>query len=123
MWQQEIIETYFQAWIKKDSSVLEKIFSKDIIYSECYGPEYHGIEQILKWFADWNKAGSVLEWRVKSYIHQDNITVVEWYFCCDYENNVDGFDGVSIIKFGEDKKIKELKEFQSKAEHYFPYGK
>lgn len=47
--------------------------------------------------------------------------VVEWYFKCDYEGNVDGFDGVTIAEFNEDMKICDL-EFQSKAEHYYPYG-
>lgn len=121
-WQEEIIETYFRAWLEKDNSALYGIFSDDIIYSECYGPEYHGIEQILKWFSDWNKIGTVLDWRIKGYVHQGNITVAEWYFKCNYNNAIEGFDGVSVIKFSNDKKIVELKEFQSKAEHYFPYG-
>ena len=46
---------------------------------------------------------------------------MEWYFKCNYNNAVDGFDRVSIIDFDDNKKIKALKEFQSKAEHYFSY--
>lgn len=34
---------------------------------------------------------------------------------------MDGFDGVTIAEFDADMKICELKEFQSKAEHYCPY--
>ena len=41
---------------------------------------------------------------------------------CDYEGNVDGFDGVTIAEFDADMKICDLKEFQSKAEHNYPYG-
>ena len=51
-----------------------------------------------------------------------NTAVVEWFFQCDYEENVDGFDGVTIAEFDAKMKICELKEFQSKAEHYYPYG-
>lgn len=51
-----------------------------------------------------------------------NTAVVEWFFQCDYEGNVDGFDGVTIAEFDADMKICDLKEFQSKAEHYYPYG-
>ena len=47
---------------------------------------------------------------------------VEWYFKCDYEGNVDGFDGVTIAEFNEDMKICDLREFRSKAEHNYPYG-
>jgi len=46
MWQKKSVESYFQAWIENDADVLRTVLSDDIIYSECYGPEYHGIEQI-----------------------------------------------------------------------------
>ena len=52
----------------------------------------------------------------------DNIAIVEWYFKCNYDGTVDGFDGVTIAEFDADGKIYNLKEFQSKAEHYYPYG-
>ena len=48
-------------------------------------------------------------------------TVVEWYFECDYNNEISGFDGVSIIEFNKNMKIINLKEFQSKSEHDYPY--
>lgn len=48
--------------------------------------------------------------------------VVEWYFRCNYEGNVDSFDGVTIAEFDDDIKICNLKEFQLKSEHYYPYG-
>ncbi len=32
-------------------------------------------------------------------------TVVEWYFECDYKNEIGGFDGVSIIEFDENMMI------------------
>lgn len=120
---EEMIREYFQAWLKKDNSLLEEIFAQEVVYSECYGPEYHGISQILQWFADWNRNNTVLEWPIKRFVHQENITVVEWYFRCRCGDAVDGFDGVSFVEFNESRKIISLKEFQSKAEHYYPYGK
>lgn len=48
-------------------------------------------------------------------------TAVKWYFECDYNNETGGFDGVSITEFNENKKIINLKEFQSKAKHDCPY--
>ncbi len=121
MWKKILVENYFKAWIEKDADILKTIFSDEIIYSECYGPEYHGIQQVLKWLIDWNKAGTVLEWSIKRFVSEGNTTVVEWYFKCNYNNVIDGFDGVSMIDFDGNQKIKVLKEFQSKAEHYFPY--
>lgn len=39
------------------------------------------------------------------------------------DGSVDGFDGVTIAEFNADMKICNLKEFQSKIEYYYPYGK
>ncbi len=38
----------------KTSNHLKAICSDGVIYSECYGSEYHGLPQILKWFSDRN---------------------------------------------------------------------
>ena len=120
---EQIIKRYFNMWLSKDGSQLEGIFDKNIIYSECYGPKYLGIEQVRQWFEDWNRCGTVLTWNIKQYIHQLNQTVVEWYFECEYEENRSGFDGVSIIEFSDNGMISSIKEFMSKAEHEYPYGK
>lgn len=114
---------YFAAWLSKDAAVLPTVFADDIIYSECYGPEYRGIDQILRWFQDWNQRGTVLQWEIKNIISCGNIVCAEWYFCCEYDGNTDGFNGVSWIEFDERGRIRKLREFQSKAEHFFPYGK
>lgn len=119
---QKIMEMYFRCWLAKDGSNLTDIFADDIVYSECYGPEYVGIQQVIKWFREWNSKGSVLQWDIKDVIEQGNKVTVEWYFKCEYEGNTDGFDGVTIAKFDNNRKIYELKEFQSKAEHYYPYS-
>lgn len=119
---EEIIKNYFQAWLNKDNGILGEIFADDVIYSECYGPEYHGISQILQWFEDWNINNTVLEWTIKRFLHQENITVAEWYFKCRCGDAEEGFDGVSLVEFDDRNKIVALKEFQSKAEHCYPYG-
>lgn len=120
--QEDVIRNYFKTWLDNNIDVIKETFTDDIIYSECYGPEYHGISQIIKWFADWNKKGKVLEWSIKRIISQNNICVAEWYFKCDYDSHIDGFDGVTIADFDEQLKISKLCEFQSKAEHVFPYN-
>ena len=117
-----LIENYFRCWVENDPAVLEETFLEDIVYSECYGPEYRGLEQIRQWFSDWNKKGKVLEWKIKGFLHEENRTAVEWYFRCRYDGEESGFDGVSLMEFDQTGKIVSLKEFQSKAEHSFPYG-
>lgn len=119
---QEIIKAYFAAWLSKDAAVLPVVFADDVVYSECYGPEYRGLDQIKHWFADWNQRGTVLQWDIKNMIESGKTLCVEWYFRCEYDGNTDGFDGVSWIEFDEQGRIRALREFQSKAEHDFPYA-
>lgn len=59
MQKEVIVKSYFQAWLDKNIEPLGNIFSDDIVYTECFGPEYHGLPQGLKWFSDWNKNGTV----------------------------------------------------------------
>lgn len=117
----ETIEKYFEAWITKDEAVLPIIFSDKVIYTECYGPQYQGVSQIRRWFADWNLRGTVLQWNIKNVLESGNTLCVEWYFRCEYDGVTDGFDGVSWIEFDEAGKIVNLREFQSKSEHHDPY--
>lgn len=121
MYQEKLIKKYFQTWLDKNNDAWEDIFDENIIYVECYGPEYHGFSQLSQWFRDWNLIAAVLEWEIKGFIHQNNTTAVEWYFKCNYNGEVSGFDGVSIVKFNNMRKIIEIREFQSKSDHYFPY--
>ena len=111
------IKQYFNMWLTKNGENLRELFADNIVYTECYGPEYHGILNIIDWFQAWNKYGTVLRWDIKQMLHQGNLVAVEWYFECEYEGNIDGFDGVSIIQFNKNEKIEVIKEFQSKAEH------
>lgn len=118
---EQIIGHYFRSWINKDNTTLSKIFDPNIIYTECYGPEYHGLDTVEKWFDDWNTRGTVLVWTIKQFIHQDSVTAVEWYFKCEYESETGAFDGVSLIEFNPDNLIVNVKEFQSKTPHCYPY--
>lgn len=120
---ESIIRNYFQAWIDKNIDIVRETFSEDIVCVESYGPVYQGIDQVLKWFDDWNRKGTVLRWDIKQIAIVDKTAFVEWFFRCEYEGNIGEFDGVTIARFDEDMKICELKEFQSKSEHYYPYGK
>ncbi|CUU46803.1 nuclear transport factor 2 family protein [Clostridium beijerinckii] len=119
---EQIIKKYFKSWLENNCSVLKDIFDLNVTYSECYGPEYHGIDTVTTWFKEWNKRGKVLVWDIKQFIHQGNITVVEWYFKCRYDGEIEEFDGVSLIEFNDNNYIVSLKEFQSKIPHYYPYS-
>ena len=118
---EQMIRNYFQSWLQKNSTILKNTFTQNTIYSECYGPEYHGLEIIEQWFHDWNKQGTVLVWDIKQFIHQGDLTVVEWFFKYEHNGHSGEFNGLSLIEFNSDNYIVRLKEFQSKLPHYSPY--
>jgi len=115
------IRKYFSMWIKRDFTALDSIFASDIYYSECYGPEYSGLQEIRCWIEDMLCKQYVLEWKVKRFIHENNIVVVEWFFKERQNKTEHAFDGVSIIQFKNDGKIISIKEFESKTEHTTPF--
>lgn len=118
---ENVIADYFKSWIKKDVSVLEKTFSPDAVYIESWGPAYRNLADITKWFCDWNENNSVLQWDIQSFLHHEKFCICEWYFKCKCDNNVSGFNGVSIVEFDDSEKIVLLKEFQSKYPNHYPY--
>ena len=118
---EKTIRAYFQSWIDKDTEAFRNTFSGSAVYSECYGPEYHGLGQLMQWFRDWNQRGSVLDWTMKRYLETGNTAVVEWRFHYTYDGEEDVFDGVTIADFNSEGKIEKLSEFQSKADHFYPY--
>jgi len=118
---EKAIADYFNSWIRKDISVIENTFSPDAVYVESWGPAYRNLVDIRKWFNEWNKDNTVLQWDIVGFLHQDDICVCEWYFKCECDNNVSGFNGVSVVEFDTDGKIVFLKEFQSKYPNYYPY--
>jgi tRNA A37 threonylcarbamoyladenosine biosynthesis protein TsaE len=50
------------------------------------------------------KKNNVLEWNIRQYIHQHNITVAEWYFKWSGNGTAEAFNDVSIIEFTEEDK-------------------
>ena len=118
---EEIIEKLFKSWITKDESYFKSVFSKNAVYIESWGPYYGDLSEILIWFREWNRTNNVLAWDIKTFIHDKNISVCEWYFKCECYGKVDDFNGVTLFEFDDQNKIVFLKEFQSKLPNYRPY--
>ena len=116
----EILRAYFEAWITGDAECVKRTFAENVVYTECYGPHYIGIGQVLQWFADWNRKGRVIRWDIARTLQHKDTIVAEWTFACEYEGKQEAFDGVTIADFDQNKIVR-LREFQSKAEHYYPY--
>lgn len=118
----KLIKKYFQMWVDKTKLDLTTIFTKDIQYTECYGPQYKGIDELYEWINRQFRIQTVTDWTIKNIFHDKNVTIVEWHFACTQDNDDSSFDGISIIKFKDDL-ISEVSEFESKDTHRRPYQK
>ncbi len=119
---EQAIRRYFDAWLAKSDAGISALFVQDAVYSECYGPEYRGREQILRWFHEWNETGSVTKWEIKTCFQSGALLAAEWSFCCVDRGRTSAFDGVTIAQFDADGRIRALREYRSEPEHVLPYG-
>lgn len=119
---EETIRLWFDMWLQKKDLGILKIFSENAVYTESWGPKYHGTSKIKLWFDEWNTRGTVLQWDIKQYFHNESQTIVEWYFKNTMNNGkVEAFDGISLIEWTPDDKIQSLKEFGCNKNNYDPY--
>jgi len=119
---EKIIQLWFDMWIKQKDLGIDEIFTEDVIYTESWSPKYENRETVKLWFNEWNNRGMVIDWTIKQFFHKGNQTIVEWYFKNKMNNgSIEDFDGISLIVWTDDNKIKELKEFGCNRNNYNPY--
>jgi len=112
-----IIDCWFHSWFDQEFDSYEKLFSQDIYYSESWGPEYVGIEEIKRWKENWHRHSKLRVWQIKKIYHFDDYSLVEWYFDNESKDGRHEFDGVSLIKW-KDNLMSSIKEFGSSLPHY-----
>lgn len=120
MCNEKLIRQYYQAWISKDINLMKSVFSENCSYYECFGEEYHGEDQILQWFRDWNRKGTITEWSIKQTFLSGDYTIVESFFKCIVDKEF-SCDAISVIHFNENGLIDEVREYWSRNEHHCPY--
>ena len=120
--QLEKINEYFNAWLKMDAAVIPRLFSKDVVYTECTGTVYLGRAQCERWFAEWNQKGRVLKWDILKTFEVGDTVIVQWLFECEFEKNIDSFKGVSLIEFNRQGLIVSVNEYYAKTQLEYPYG-
>ena len=119
---EKTIRLWFDMWLNQQDLGIDDIFTDDLIYIESWGPKYENRELLKHWFNEWNTRGKVLIWDIKQFFHKDNQTIVEWYFKNKMNTgNFEEFDGISLVVWTKDNKIKELKEFGCNLNNYNPY--
>ena len=101
---------------------IDDIFTEDVIYTESWSPQYNNRKTVKHWFQEWNTRGKVVTWEIKQFFHKENQTIVEWYFKNEMNNgSIEEFDGISLVEWIEDNRIKSLKEFGCNRNTYNPY--
>lgn len=108
MTKSELFQQTIDAWLTKDINKLLSGLSADIIYTECYGAQYHGKAEIEKWFRQWNNPveNQVKSWSVdKSYV--DNETCFfTWTFHYVYKGEENILMEFLLLNFLEIKFVK-----------------
>lgn len=116
------VSRYFNMWLRRDCDGIEEVFSKDAVYIESDGKEYRGIEQLVRWFADWHTHGTVERWDITAFSHSGSNCFAEWNFVCVYDGSRSEFDGVTVAEFDAEGRICALREFAAAHERTRPYG-
>lgn len=119
---EDTVRRWFTMWLEKTDLGIPDIFAEDATYIESWGPEYHGVENIRHWFREWNTRGTVLQWDIRQFFHKEDQTVVQWYFRNRMnDGRVEAFDGLSLIRWTPEGKIRLLQEFGCNESRYDPY--
>ena len=119
---ERIIRLWFDMWLKQQDLGIDDIFAEDVVYTESWCPKYENRTTVRHWFNEWNSRGKVICWEIKQFFHSEHQTVVEWYFKNKMnDGRIDEFDGISLIEWTKENKIKKLKEFGCNINHYNPY--
>ena len=118
------IRQWFSMWLDRQDTGIEELFAPDAVYIESWGPEYCGSGKIKLWFDEWNSRGTVERWNIRQYFHKGDQTVVEWAFrCAMTDGTIQSFDGLSLIRWNEARKICFLQEFGCNGNRYDPYAR
>lgn len=122
---EETIKVWFEMWLSDDITPMHALFTDDVVYTECWGNQYMGKEEIDKWFEDWHKNNRMNVWDVKRFIHAEDKTIVEWHMeALSMNGTTRWMDGVYVIEWDEDsEQIKSLREYGASNRMTRPYGK
>ena len=120
---EETIRLWFDMWLRGEDFGIRDIFAPEAVYTESWGPVYHGADVIGHWFREWLTRGRVLVWNIHRFFHAGDQTAITWFFQCQMgSGEPTGFEGVSVVRWTEDGKIASLTEYCCEPNQYDPYA-
>lgn len=118
----QIINQWYQGWLKENFDEFEEIFVEDAYVSKSYGEIYKGINEIKGWFKHWHMFSKMDEWKVIKMYHDKMYSYVLWQSKSTQHNRSYQNDMLSVIEWNEDCKIKSINEFSSSVQKYNPFN-
>jgi hypothetical protein len=118
----DLIELYVDGWRNNDKEKILSSLSSDAIVIESHGPLYRGIEKVGEWIDFWITEGSIVNsWDITSFVETEDAVYFEWIFECTVKGKVHTIEGISVVKF-ENNKIKYIREYKT-SEPVFEWKK
>lgn len=119
-----ITDDYFKAWIERDKELFLSLLDPNVVINECTGDSYLNKVVAGNWFKGWHEEGNhVLSWDINECFFDKSKEVASaiWRFVCVYKGQEYSFDGVTMIRFNENKIIS-LDEYQMEVIKKYPYS-
>ena len=108
-----IIETYVTGWLENNPEQILETLTPDCLIIESHGPTYRGRDVVEAWITSWYQEGNHIgRWEITSFFYVDGQAAFEWIFECGGDWGDMLIEGVSIVRF-EDDKIAYLREYRS----------
>lgn len=119
---EKLIFLWIDSWKEKNNLGIEKVFAPDIHYIRSWGPEYHGILELEYWFDEKNDRGTITNWKIDKFIHDNNETITHWFIKDEHKmGNSKEIEGLSIIKWNDNNQISYVQDFICNTNRSDPY--
>lgn len=119
---ENLIFLWIKSWKEKNNLGIEKVFAPNVHYIRSWGPEYHGLMELEYWFDEKNDRGTVENWDIERFIHEENNTIIHWFLEDKHKiGKLREVEGLSIIEWNDNNKIKYVQDFICNTHRSDPY--
>lgn len=106
-----LVEEYVNGWIQKNEKQILEVLEDNCIIIESQGTKYVGKDKCKKWIKEWLTKNEVKKWEITSFYKIEQISFFEWDFECIVDGKNYYLEGISIVKFKNDK-IKYMRKYR-----------
>lgn len=119
---EKLISLWVKSWKEKNDEGFKEVFASDVHYIRSWGPEYHGLLELKYWFNERSDRGTILEWNIDRFFHEENETITHWVLKDKPQNNsIKTIEGVSLIRWDDNNQINYVQDFICNIHRSDPY--